>query len=80
YFLAYGRGQSRVIFNILFELEEIEGVYLCGWYLKMKLTAHDSIAEFIKSNSRGTSISIIAATPKEISARVKMLKSVKRTY
>lgn len=80
YFLTYGRGQSRVIFNVLFELEDVEGVYLCGWYLKMKLTAHDSIADFIKSYSRGTSISIIASTPKEISARLKMLKNVKRTY
>lgn len=80
YFLTYGRGQSRVIFNVLFELEEIEGVYLCGWYLKMKLTAHEAIADFIKSYSRGTSISIIASTPKEISARLKMLKGVKRTY
>lgn len=80
YFLTYGRGQSRVIFNVLFELEEIEGVYLCGWYLKMKLTAHETIADFIKSYSRGTSITIIAATPKEIAARLKMLKGVKRTY
>lgn len=80
YFLTYGRGQSRVIFNVLVELEEIDGVYLCGWYLKMKLTTHETIADFIKSYSRGTSILIIASTPKEISARLKMLKGVKRTY
>jgi hypothetical protein len=80
YFLKYGRGYSRVIFNLLFEIEDVEGVYVSGWYLKMKLTAHDTIAEFIKSFSRGTSITIIASTPREIEAKIKILKNVKRTY
>ena len=80
FFLTYGRGKNRVIFNVLFELEDVNGVFVSGWYVKMKLTAHETIADFIKSNARGTSILTIASTPKEISARLKMLQNVKRTY
>lgn len=78
YFIRVRQGAKRMLFNMLFSSEDVDGDYYSGWYLKMQLGAHDVIMEFL--NHYGVNVETIASETREIARRSKILGNVKRSF
>ena len=72
-FLTHGQNDPKVLFNLILDVEEVENLYVTGWFLKFKIKGCEQANELRHSDLQIASIKIVADKPKEIARKKKIL-------